>query len=233
MRSDRALSMREQLVPRPRWRSTATRAPPSEGMQRRQGSRHPIGVFRLRRPSILDVRATLDVCADAPFTYREVGATATTPPSGYAVDRYGVDLGRGRPTFERGRQAIERFAMYPPAWTSIVRRDNGPLTPDLVFASVVRHLGFWSINPGRLIYVLDGDNCAGFGFGTLPGHAERGEERFEVGWNRDSDLVRFNVVAFSRPAALLVRIGAPIARALQRRFAVDACRAMREATKNR
>lgn len=141
--------------------------------QRRQWLPHPIGVFRLRRPSTADVHATLNACADSPFTYREVGATSTTPPSGYAVDRYGVDLGRGRPTFERGRLAIESFAMYSPAWTSIVRRGSGPLTPNLVFASIIRHFGFWSINPGRLIYVLDGDNRAGFGFGTLPGHTER------------------------------------------------------------
>ena len=176
------------------------------------------------------MRAILRASAGAPFTYEAVGATRGTPPAGYAVDRYGVVLGEGRAVYERACAALDRFAMYPSAWTSIVRAGDGPVEPGLVFASVIRHLGFWSVNPGRVIDTLEGDpDRAGFAFGTIVGHAERGEERFEVSRDPRSDEVRFDVVAFSRPAAPLARLGAPIARALQRRFARESCAAMRAA----
>ena len=39
----------------------------------------------------------------------------------------------------------------------------------------------------------------GFGYGTLPRHAERGEERFSVEWYREDGCVYYDVFAFSRP----------------------------------
>lgn len=185
-------------------------------------------MFRLRRPKLAEVRAILADLAGAPFTYPEVGATAGELPSGYDIDRYDADLGRGARVFERGRAAIADFVMYPPAWTLIV--SDGPLAEGLVFASVIRHLGFWSINPGRVIYTIDDPDCFGFAFGTLPGHSERGEERFAVVRDPETDRVEFDALAFSRPEAPLARLGEPIARALQRRFARDAAAAMRAAT---
>lgn len=187
-------------------------------------------MFRLRRPDTGEVRAILERLAGAALTYPEVGATGSDERlealSGYAVDRYGADLGRGPEVFARAREALFDFAMYPPAWTSVVTAGDRRPAADRLFASVIRHLGFWSINPGRVIETVDGDDRAGFAFGTLPGHSERGEERFAVA--RDAgDRVRFEVRAFSRPAAPLARLGAPIARALQRRFARDARAAMR------
>ncbi len=69
--------------------------------------------------------------------------------------------------------------------------------------------------------------CATIGFSE---HAERGEERFTVEWRRDDGLVHYDLYAFSRPNNLLARIGYPLARRLQRRFAGDSLRAMVRAT---
>jgi uncharacterized protein (UPF0548 family) len=84
------------------------------------------------------------------------------------------------------------------------------------------HCGFWSPNPARIVNLVEetGDvKRFGFGYGTLPGHAERGEERFSVEWNGEDGCVYYEVFAFSRPKHLLARL--PIRRALQRRFARD------------
>jgi len=66
------------------------------------------------------------------------------------------------------------------------------LEPGTIVAVRVAHLGFWSLNFCRIIYLID-DNGAverfGFGYGTLAEHAERGEERFTVEWNRADDSV--------------------------------------------
>lgn len=52
-------------------------------------------------------------------------------------------------------------------------------------------------------------------YGTLPGHIERGEEAFIVEMAEDG-TVRGRCVAFSQHSWWLARLGAPIARAVQR-----------------
>ena len=54
--------------------------------------------------------------------------------------------------------------------------------------------------------------------GTLAEHAESGEERFTVEWNRSQDEVWYDILAFSRPQKMLARVGYPLSRMLQKRF---------------
>jgi uncharacterized protein (UPF0548 family) len=69
----------------------------------------------------------------------------------------------------------------------------------------------------------------GFAYGTLPGHAESGEERFLVEWDRAGGDVWYDLLAFSRPRHVLARLGYPLARRLQNRFAKESAAAMRRA----
>ena len=62
-------------------------------------------------------------------------------------------------------------------------------------------------------------------YGTLAAHVERGEERFAVAW-REDDSVWYEILAFSRPAHIFTKIGYPLARRMQRRFANDSKAAM-------
>jgi uncharacterized protein (UPF0548 family) len=66
------------------------------------------------------------------------------------------------------------------------------------------------------VSVTDDESRYGFAYGTLPGHPERGEEAFHVVRTGDGE-VSFEVVAFSRPADRLARLGSPIARLIQTR----------------
>ena len=100
-------------------------------------------------------------------------------------------------------------------------------------AVVACALGIGWTNVARIVYVMDepGDENGGlakFGlaYGRLPAHVVRGEERFLIEWNRATDEVRFNILAFSRPRHLLARLGYPQVRPMQRRFGRDAARAM-------
>jgi uncharacterized protein (UPF0548 family) len=63
----------------------------------------------------------------------------------------------------------------------------------------------------------------------LPDHAAVGEERFSVEWHAADDGVWYDLYAFSRPGAVLARLGRPFARSLQRRFARDSKQAMVDA----
>jgi uncharacterized protein (UPF0548 family) len=68
--------------------------------------------------------------------------------------------------------------------------------------------------PCRVVYRTDEMGRFGFAYGTLPGHPERGEEAFHVTVDTDG-TVSFEVVAFSRPADLVSRLGGPLSRATQ------------------
>lgn len=75
--------------------------------------------------------------------------------------------------------------------------------------------GFSAVAPCRIVWVDDEPDRFGFAYGTLRGHPECGEESFVV--HRSHAAVRFEIVAASRPAGLLPRIGAPVARLIQQR----------------
>ena len=55
----------------------------------------------------------------------------------------------------------------------------------------------------------------GFAYGTLAEHAESGEERFTIEWNRNKDEVLYDIFAFSRPRQAFAKLGHPLSRLLQ------------------
>ncbi len=184
-------------------------------------------MFYLLAPSDDRILAVLESLKHAELTYahpRTTRESLTAAPPGFVLDRYGVGLGRGRGVFDRARGALARIENYPPSFTRIVRKPAA-LEPGGLFATVASHLGFWSAHPCRILYVIDEPTRFGFGFGTLPGHAESGEERFLV--TLEDEAVRYDVQAFSRPHALLSRLGAPITRGYQLRFQRETLETMR------
>ena len=93
-----------------------------------------------------------------------------------------------------------------------------------------RHLAAYKAP--RIVYVVDEQGPltrAGFAYGTLPEHAVRGEERFMVEWSQASDEVHYDLLAFSLPGSLLVKLAQPVLRRFQRRFARQSLAAMRRA----
>jgi uncharacterized protein (UPF0548 family) len=96
-------------------------------------------------------------------------------------------------------------------------------------ASVIHHLGFWSLQPTRVVVLLPpAERRLGFAYGTLRGHAECGEELFAVEMD-DAGAVWYEIRSVSRPAAALARLAYPYTRWLQARFRRDSLRAMRAA----
>jgi len=152
--------------------------------------------------------------------------------AGLTVDHYRTVLGRGAGAERRACDALRAWEMFRLGWVRIV-----PMRPAIAVGTtvgvLVRHLGLWSLNPCRIVAVIDerGPDDARFGFvyRTLPGHAVEGEERFVVEWTGADDRVAYDVTAWSRPLHLLARLGKPVARVVQRRFARDSHAAMRRA----
>jgi len=61
----------------------------------------------------------------------------------------------------------------------------------------------------------------GFAYGTLAGHSEHGEVSFSVEYHAADETVWYDLFSFSRPNDILARLGYPVGRLLQRRFAAE------------
>jgi uncharacterized protein (UPF0548 family) len=190
-------------------------------------------MFTLSKPSHEFVREFLASQSKLPFSYSGVGHSKHSPPAGYNVDHNRIHLGNGIDTFERATQAIRQWKMFAIPGIELYWADT-PIQTGACVAVLVRHFALWSLNACRIAYVMEEDGPIekfAFAYGTLPGHAERGEERFTVEYNRSEQSVWYDLYAFSRPN-LLARMANPIARALQKKFAQDSLTAMKKAVQD-
>jgi uncharacterized protein (UPF0548 family) len=188
-------------------------------------------MMRLRKPPPAAIRDFLQGQAKLGLTYAAVGATAAAPPAGCVVDHTRVRLGEGEQVFAAARAALLRWEQFRLGWVEAWPGET-PIRTGEVVVVMARILGLWWLNAARVVYVVDEEGPTrrfGFAYGTLPGHAESGEERFLVEWDREGGGVWYDLLAFSRPRHPLARLGYPLARRLQKRFARESAAAMRRA----
>jgi uncharacterized protein (UPF0548 family) len=188
-------------------------------------------LFRLTAPSEDTILRFIWKQKDSAFSYPEVGASVIAVPAGYDVDHNRVQLGTGEVMWQRAKQAIRNWQMFNIPWLRLYW-PNAPIQVGTSVAVSINHFGFHSLNACRIVCVVDEDGPIkrfGFAYGTLAEHAERGEERFTVEWHRAEDSVWYDILAFSRPQSFLARLGYPLARLLQKRFADGSKSAMLDA----
>jgi uncharacterized protein (UPF0548 family) len=185
-------------------------------------------MLSLRKPSSEQIQGFRACQQKLDFTYPAVGATATTPPAGYVVDHTRIKLGEGEKVFQTARAALERWEHFRLGWVEAWPPDR-PIQLGQVVVVVAKVFGLWTLNACRIVYVVDEAGPVtkiGFAYGTLPEHAESGEERFIVEWHQQDNSVWYDILAFSRPNQLLIWLGYPVVRRLQNRFARDSAGAM-------
>ncbi|GAB08397.1 hypothetical protein GOARA_011_00130 [Gordonia araii NBRC 100433] len=146
-----------------------------------------------------------------PFTYEQVGQTAVGPVAGYRWFEKSAVLRRR--DFEQAAADVMRWQIQARSglrvWTS-----DSPLRAGTVM--------FMRLGPGplslripcRVVYVIDEPDLRGFGYGTLPGHPETGEERFELRRLPGGEL-SVTISAFSRPDTMIAKAGGPVSRRVQ------------------
>lgn len=188
-------------------------------------------MFSFRKPSIEARRRILALESTLDLTYTAVGATfgKTPMPAGYTVDNTRVELGRGQAIFDRAKLGLASWQQFNLAWLEAFPNDTPIRTGETVLV-IARAGGVWWTNAARIIDVVDDSSATssrfGFAYGTLPGHVESGEERFLIEWNHATDIVWFDIHAFSRPRHYLVRWNHRRARTMQKRFGVESTAAM-------
>lgn len=175
-------------------------------------------MLSLRRPDPARLRERLAEWAEVPLSYTHRGGIEQPPQCGFIADHHRACLGSGEVVFAAARAALNDWTHFPD-WTAI--HPTGSIqAPGTVVAMVVRILGLWWINPCRILRRYDSDTTHGFVYGTLPEHAECGEELFAVEMDAQGD-VWYVIRAFSRPQHWMAWVGFPLARWWQCRFVRD------------
>jgi|SRR3954469_12659220 uncharacterized protein (UPF0548 family) len=178
-------------------------------------------MFLIAKLSDRKIAQFISQLRDSQYSYRDVGATASTIPRSYNIDHNRLRLGSGAAIWERAIGAIKSWEMFRLGWVQLCWLDP-PIRAGCDVAILVSHCGFYSLNGARIVYLVNDDGPTkrfGFAYGTLADHAESGEERFVVEWDQDENAVYYDLLAFSRPAQLLSRLAFPVSRLLQKRFA--------------
>jgi uncharacterized protein (UPF0548 family) len=190
-----------------------------------------VSMLFLRRPTAAAIQAFLTNQARLDLTYSAVGATITGPPAGYVVDHTRMRLGAGEKVFVVAKAALERWQQFRLGWLE-ASPENTPIKKGQEVAILARFIGLWWLHACRIVAMVNEDEPVkrfGFAYGTLPDHAESGEERFLIEWDRGDDSVWYDILAFSRPQHYLARLGYPLLRRLQKKFGRESAAVMRRA----
>ncbi len=187
-------------------------------------------MFYLSKPTAKEINDLIKTQSALPFSYENISATKDrNPPKDFPVNQLRESLGSGETVFNKGIEAINSWQMYALDWTRVLP-ENVPIKEGEIVVTMINHLGFWSLNPCRIIYLIDEKSVDfqkfGFAFGTLPAHSETGEEQFQIEWNRKTDEVFYEIYAFAKSYNPLAKIAFPYVTYLQKSFAADSYKAM-------
>lgn len=177
--------------------------------------------FLLGPPTEHRLAAVMRAAAARSPSYPAVGATRTgEAPPGYRFDRHHVDVAvpsaQRDEAFAAGVRALQSWQVHRGAGAPVFPAD-APLAEGTTVVVTLRLSPLLPLvtmaAPCRVVYVTDDPDRFGFGYGTLPGHPEEGEEAFHL--LRTPDGLRFAINVFWRPAHLLTRLAASLTRRIQ------------------
>lgn len=199
-----------------------------------------VRMFLVRPPAPVAIKHFVREQQNLPYAYAPVGGTRSQIPAGYTVDHNELVLGTGEAVYRKAVRALQQWRMFDMGWLSVWPQE-APLREGTTVVVLAQHFGFWSLNPARIIYVINEQKTTtdgtihrfGFAYGALPGHAMSGEERFLIEWNESTDDVVYEIVAYSKPRHLLARLGYPLVRRLQKRFGLASLVVMRRIVRKR
>lgn len=152
-------------------------------------------------------------------TFDEVGLTRPAVldgaplPTGWNHLVLSRPVGRGRAAFEAAAECVLAWGMHRGAGIRV----RAEASRAVQGTTMVSGIGVGPLRisaPCRVVWTVDEPDRRGFGYATLPGHPERGEEAFLVALAPDG-TVTFTVAAFSRPALWWSRLAGPVVVLLQ------------------
>ena len=187
-------------------------------------------MYFFKKPGDQQISEFIEAQSRREFTYPMIGATRRDDhPSGFILDHNRIQLGQGIALFHLAKQALCKWRHFQLGWVELHRSEAIPDSGQTV--GILAHaLGLWVLNACRVVYVIEEAEPVQrftFAYGTLPEHAESGEERFQVEWHAEDDSVWYDIFAYSRPNQLLSKLAYPYVRRKQKQFAQDSMQAMK------
>ncbi|GAA0241694.1 DUF1990 domain-containing protein [Cryptosporangium japonicum] len=149
-----------------------------------------------------------------------------SPPRGYRAFRRSLRVSADAADFDRAVEMLRTWEVHRGAGLTVVA--DGPARAGSHVVVGIGPRPFTLLAPCRVVEDVDDPTRNGFAYGTLPGHPERGEERFVVE-KRPGEGVFFEITAFSRPATAPARLGGPLTRLVQDRVTTRYLHALRAA----
>src|SRR5438309_407158 len=98
----------------------------------------------LSKPDERTAQEFLESQRGSDFSYAEVRASNSTPPTGYNVDHNRIRLGHGRANFGEAIEAIRNWKMFDFDWIELFPK-RAPIETGATVAIAVRHFGFYSL----------------------------------------------------------------------------------------
>jgi uncharacterized protein (UPF0548 family) len=150
------------------------------------------------------------------------GGDAGAGPAGWQRDQYTTVLARGparAAAVERALAAVLAYRIFPPE-RLVAALPGMRVEPGATIVQGFRLGPIGLIAAVRVVNVFDrerdGVRRAGFSYQTLAGHPARGAMTVAVVDDATADEARLELDVVSRPDGWLARLGAPVARRVQR-----------------
>lgn len=148
-------------------------------------------------------------------------------PFGFVRDFSRSKIGHGEAAFAVAKLAFARWAMFDLGWARVTN-PSALIAPGQIVAVEVHSLGLWSLNLSRIVEAIDTPTRFGFVYSTTRMHVEEGEEFFLLEFEPSTGDLSYQLEAASRPRNPLAKLGYPVTRALQHRFARESHRRMQK-----
>ena len=128
--------------------------------------------------------------------------------------------------FNAAKQAFADWKMFDLGWVRIANPEARIAIGEIVAVEAYT-LGLWTLNFSRIVGVIDFPVKFGFIYTTTKSHVELGEERFLIEMDSNTGEVFYDIEAVSRPAHWAARLGFPVTRVFQHKFAGASHRRLR------
>ena len=145
------------------------------------------------------------------------GAHSASGNAGFAHDLTRSLLGTGEADFNAACEALAGWKNFDLGWVRVAN-PAAEIRIGQVVAVLAQTFGVWSANLSVITDVVRSATLFGFVYTTTTIHMEEGQERFVLELQQDGSVL-YTIEAWSRPRHLLARLGYPVARAMQSRFA--------------
>lgn len=162
-------------------------------------------IVRIGRPDPRILDSLLDEAEAASVTYDHQGATLTDPPDEPARS-WTLGLPRRPDPFDPAVTALSTFVPQRRGIGATIHPEAPDLQPGTTLLTVVPAGPVSVVSPLRVVEVVDEPDRFGYAYGTLPGHAVRGEESFVVHRLPDRRTM-ITVTNLSRPTGALAAAG--------------------------